>query len=123
MRLGSKLVMAMAGVLALTGAVEAAVMTTPVLLVGTNIFMSCMISNVSDKRTKVRIEVIGFYGDVLDDSGEITLEPGVSDGRSATEHARCRFTVDNKNAVRAMATVNQPGIGSTSVVEARCTAP
>lgn len=123
MRLGSKLVMATAGVLALTGAVEAAVMTTPVLLVGTNIFMSCMISNVSDKRTKVRIEVIGFYGDVLDDSGEITLEPGVSDGRSGYETARCRFTVDNKNAVRAIATVNHPGVGSTSSVEARCSAP
>ena len=115
---GSRFMVVAAFVLGLAGAVDAAVLTTPPLLVGSNIFMSCLVSNVSDKKTTVRIEVLGFYGDVLDDSGEITLEAGASDGRSGYETARCRFTVDNKNAVRALATVNHPGIGSTSSIEA-----
>ena len=120
MRVGKRLVLALACVLGLTGVAQAdAVLTTPVLLVSSNTFMSCLISNVSDRKTTVRIEVINFNGVTLDDSDEITLEAGQSDGRSGYETARCRFTVGNKNAVRALATVNDGGIGSTSSVEAR----
>ena len=119
LRLGKKLVLAAACVLGLSSGVGATVLSTPVLLVSSNTFMSCLISNVSDRDTTVRIEVLGFYGNVLADSDEITLKAGESDGQSAYETARCRFTVANKNAVRAHGSVNHGGIGSTSSVEAK----
>jgi hypothetical protein len=115
----NKLVLAAGCVLVLGAAVEAAVLSTPVLLVDTGRFMSCLISNLSDRDTTVRIEVIGYSGATLADSGEITLPAGQSDGQSGYDHARCRFTVSNKAAVRAHATVYQSGVGSTSSVEAR----
>ena len=118
MRLGKKLALATAFVLGLSAGVEAAVLSTPVLLVDTG-FMSCLISNVSTGDTRVRIEVISYAGVTLYDSNEITLPAGRTDGGSATEDARCRFTVGSKNAVRAHGTVYQGGVGSTSSVEAR----
>jgi len=118
MRLGKRLVLATACVLGLGAGVEAAVLSTPVLLVDGS-FISCFVSNVSTGDTRVRIEVISYNGDTLYDTDEITLAAGQSYGGSATEAARCKFTVGSKNAVRAHATVNQPGVGSTSSVEAR----
>jgi hypothetical protein len=81
--------------------------------------MSCFVSNVSARETTARIEVIGFTGAVIHDTGEFTLAPGETNGASATENARCKFTVRSKNAIRAHGTVNHAGIGSTSSVEAR----
>jgi hypothetical protein len=95
------------------------VLYTPALLVSPGTFMSCLISNVSDRDTTVRIEVLGFNGDTLADSNEITLAAGQSDGQSAFETARCKVTVRSRNAVRAHGTVNQGGIGSTSSAEAK----
>ena len=118
--LGKKLGLAMTCVLGLGAGAQASVLQTPVLLVSDgNTFMSCLISNVSSGDTRVRIEVISYTGDTLYDSDEITLPAGRTDGGSATENARCRFTVGSKNAVRAHATVSQFGVGSTSSVEAR----
>jgi hypothetical protein len=110
--------LATACVLGLGGAVQAAVLSTPLLLVSTGAFMSCLVSNVSDRDTTIRIEVLGYFGAPLADSGEITLKAGETDGQSAYEHARCRFTVGAKKAVRAHATVYHSGVGSTSSVEA-----
>lgn len=117
-RLGTRLVLGTACVLGLATGVEAAVLSTPLLLVDGN-FISCFVSNVSSGDMRVRIEVVSYNGGILNDSGEIMLAAGQTDGRSATENARCRFTVASKNAVRAVGTVNQSGVGSTSTVEAR----
>jgi hypothetical protein len=72
-RIGKKMVLATAGVLGLSASVEAAVLSTPVLLVDSGRFMSCLISNVSDRDTTVRVEVISFTGAPLADSGQVTL--------------------------------------------------
>ena len=103
MFLGKKLVLATACVFGLGRSVQAAVLSTPALLVSSGNFMSCLISNVSDRDTTVRIEVLSFDGDVLADSNEITLAAGQTDGQSGFETARCKFTVSNQNVVRAQA--------------------
>jgi hypothetical protein len=117
-RIGKKLIVATACVLGLGAGAEAAVLSTPLLLVGSG-FMSCLASNVSDKPTTLRIEVVSYNGVTVADSGQITLPAGQTDGQSAFENARCRFTVSSTNAVRAHGTVNEAGIGSTSSVEAK----
>jgi hypothetical protein len=111
-------VIAAACILGLAAGAEAAVLSTPVLLVDDG-FMSCLVSNVSDKDTSVRIEVISYGGLTLADSGPITLPAGRTDGQSAFEAARCKFTVSSTNVVRAHGTVYTSGIGSTASAEAR----
>ncbi len=120
-RIGRRLALAAACFLGLGGAAQAAVLTTPVVLVSPSggTFMSCLVSNVSEHAITVRIEALDFHGATLADSGQITLPAGQSDGQSAYENARCRFTVGSRTAVRAHATVHHAGVGTTSSVEAR----
>jgi len=120
MRLGKKLVLATTCVLGLSGGGEAAELFTPLLLVSPGNFMSCVISNVSDRATTVRIEAFSLSGVSLGDSEEIVLPAGeTSFIHVAVDHARCKFTVQTKNDVRAHGTVFQTGIGSTSSAEAK----
>jgi len=117
--IGKKLVLVTAWVLGSSAALEAAVLATPVVLVGENHFLSCLISNVSDRETTIRVEVFSFTGTPLADSGMVTLAAGQSDGQSGFENARCKFTVGNAKAVRAHGTLYESGVGSVSSVEAK----
>jgi hypothetical protein len=114
-----RILLVTACVLGLSASVEAAVLATPLLLVAEGRFMSCLISNVSDHDTTVRIEVFSFTGVPLADSGLVTLGAGQTDGQSAYENARCKFTVQATKSVRAHGTVNESGVGSVSSVEAK----
>ncbi|SRR6266542_2874160 len=120
MRLGKKLVLATTCVLGLSGGGEAAELFTPFLVISPgNTALSCVVSNVSDHDTTVRIETFNFFGVSDGDSGEIVLPAGETTVASVgVESARCKFTVQNKNDVRAHGTVLQTGVGSTSSAEA-----
>jgi len=119
MRLGKKLVLATTCVLGLSGGGEAAELFTPFLLMSPgNTFLACVVSNVSDHDTTVRIETFNFFGVSDGDSGEIVLPAGETSALNAPDSARCKFTVQTKNDVRAHGTVYQTGVGSTSSAEA-----
>ncbi len=119
MRLGKKLVLATTCVLGLSGGGEAAELFTPFLLMSPgNTFLACVVSNVSTRDTTVRIEALSFSGASLNDSGEIVLPAGETSALNAPDNARCKFTVQTKNDVRAHGTVYQTGVGSTSSAEA-----
>jgi len=118
MRLPKKLALAMAFVTGLSGSVEAAELYTPLLLVATGNFMSCLVSNVGKRATTARIEVFSFSGALLYDSGQFPLAAGETNGASGFEDARCKFTVGSKN-VRAHAAVHDATLGSVGSAAAR----
>lgn len=119
MPLGKKLVLATTCVLGLSGGGEAAELFTPFLIMSPgNTFLACVVSNVSNRDTTVRIEALSFSGVSLNDSGESVLPAGETSTLNAPDSARCKFTVQTKNDVRAHVTVYQTGIGSTSSAEA-----
>lgn len=119
MRLGRKLVLATTCVLGLSGAGEAAELFTPLLLISPGNSISCVVSNVSERDTTVLIEAFSLSGASLG-SGEIVLPAGETGAiHVAVEHARCKFTVQNRNDVRAHGTVYHTGVGSTSSAEAK----
>src|SRR6266545_5376964 len=93
MRLGKKLVLATTCVLGLSGGGEAAELFTPFLVISPgNTALSCVVSNVSDHDTTVRIETFNFFGVSDGDSGEIVLPAGETTVASVgVESARCKF--------------------------------
>ena len=97
-------------VLALSGAAQAATLFTPPLRPDTDDFLKCLIVNTTGVNRTVQIQVIGDDGVVLDDSGDVILAAGAIAESSVKEtsgnHPRyCKFTVANKNFVRASACV------------------
>lgn len=119
MRLGRTLVLATTCVLGLSGGGEAAELFTPLLLISPGNAISCVVSNVSERDTPVLIEAFSLSGASLG-SGEIVLPAGETAAiHVATEHARCKFTIPTKSAVRAHGTVYHTGVGSTSSAEAK----
>ena len=122
MRLGKKLVLATTFVLGLSGAGEAAELFTPMLFLALgSSSIVCVVTNVSDRATEVRIEAFGATGNDLGSSGD-TLSP-LPVGESlqilvAVDHARCKFTVPNKSSVRAHGAVFQSGAGTIATAPA-----
>src|SRR5262245_4398174 len=120
MRLGRNLVLATTCVLGLSGGGEATELSTPLLLISPgHSTISCVVSNVSERATTVLIEAFSLTGGDLG-SGELDLAAGETGAiHVAVDHARCKFTVQNKDNVRAYGTVYQTGVGSISSAEAK----
>src|SRR5262245_12247959 len=118
MRLGRKLVLGTTFALGLSGGGEAAELFTPILLLSPGkTFIACVVSNVSDRDTTVKIESFNYSGDSMGDSGDtpVVLPAGATTQISvALDHARCKFTVPSRNSVRAHGTVLQTGVGSVT---------
>ena len=79
--------------------------------------VTCVISNVGKKNVTVRIQIIGGYGALVDDSGEIVLAPDFQTSTSASANTNpkfCRFTVvkGSKKNVRALANILENIYGS-----------
>ena len=120
MRLGRNLVLATTCVLGLSGGGEAAELFTPLLLISPgHSTISCLATNVSGRTTTVLFEAFSLTGGDLG-SGELDLAAGETGFINvAVDHARCKFTVQNKNNVRAYGTVYQTGVGSINSAEAK----
>jgi hypothetical protein len=118
MRLGKKLVLATTFVLGLSGAGEAAELFTPLLHLSVGqTSIACVVTNVSDRDMTVKIEAFSSTGADLGSTGDdpVTLSAGATTQiLVAVDHARCKFTVPNRNRVRAHGTVFQSGVGSTA---------
>src|SRR5262245_49398721 len=118
MRLGKTLVLATTCVLGLSGGGEAAELFTPLLVLSPGkSSIACVVSNVSDRETTVKIEAFGYSGDGMGDSGDtpVVLPAGETTQISVgLDHARCKFTVPNKSSVRAHGIVLQTGVGSVT---------
>ena len=122
MRLGTKLVLATTCVLGLSVGGEAAELFTPLLVLSpSKSTIACVVSNVSDSDTTVKIEAFGYSGDDMGSTGDdpVVLRAGATTQIVvAIDHARCKFTVPNKNKVRAYGAVLQTGVGSVGITEA-----
>ena len=116
MRLGRNLALATTCVLGLSGASEAAELFTPLIVLSpSHSSIACVISNLSDRETTVKIEAFGYSGDSMGDSGDtpVVLAAGETTQISVgVDHARCKFTVPNKSSVRAHGILVQSGVGS-----------
>ncbi len=112
---------AMALILGLSGAAQAATLWAGPLFSSAETSLLCSASNVGDKMLVVTIEVLDFEGTVLG-RDEVTLQPGESQGRGFPNdgEALCRFTVPGSRAnVRATAAIFEAGRGSIAAVPAR----
>src|SRR5687767_12734760 len=95
-RLGRKFVLAATCVLGLSGAREAAQLSTPLPVIGPDNSISCIVSNVSEHDAALLIEAFGLSGASLG-SGELVLPAETAAIHVAAEHARCKFTVQNRH--------------------------
>src|SRR5262245_18830516 len=121
-RLGRNLALATTCVLGLSGAGEATELFTPLIVLSpTHSSIACVVSNLSDRETTVKIEAFSYTGDSMGDSGDtpVVLPAGETTQIGVgLDHARCKFTVPSKSSVRAHGMLIQPGVGSVLSVPA-----
>jgi hypothetical protein len=104
-------------VLALSGVAQAAELFTPPFVISDGLF-ECRILNVSTTDRTVQVQLFDTSGNVIEDSGEVTLEP-LGDLLASAGTTKfpffCKFTVQGgKGSIRASGSHRQ--LGNTTLV-------
>jgi hypothetical protein len=104
-------------VFALSGAAQAAELFTSPFIITDGLY-ECRVLNVSNANRTVQVQLFNTSGNVIDDSGEVTLEPLgdlLASAGSSESPFFCEFTVQgNKGSIRASGSHRQ--LGNTTLV-------
>ncbi len=104
-------------VLALSGTAQAAELFTSPFIIADGLY-ECRILNVSNANRTVEVQLFNTSGNVIDDSGEVTLKPLgdlIASAGTTESPFFCRFTVQgSKGSIRASGSHRQ--LGNTTLV-------
>jgi hypothetical protein len=82
-------------------------LVTPSIFVGASTIATCKIVNVSSSTITAQIQIVGFGGNVLIDSGSLMVSAGATQGISVpvpNQNVYCRFVKASKSKVRGSLT-------------------